>query len=263
MRITAACLVLAAALPAASAHAGVTIKWDQAAKHVGEEVTVDGRVIGVHCSPLSCLLAFEPTFNHFTAVIQARSFETFPPKEVDRKYSGRRVRVHGRIVTQDGKPEIVVDEADDLSLLHAERSGPRDGERPATALNETLDRLGDVLGRLEDLTARVAATQERMETLLAQMEQRQAELGAALEAAQPGPPPPPPSYGEPQPRPAFEALRTIKRGMSRAEVQRLVGQPLYTEGGGRGWTTWYYGYGRSITFDGRGRAQSLVGFPAP
>ena len=72
-----------------------------------------------------------------------------------------------------------------------------------------------------------------------------------------------PSGGEPQPRPGFEALRTVKRGMTRADVQRLVGQPSYVEPSSGGWTTWYYGYGRSISFDGRGRAQSFVGFPSP
>ena len=35
------------------------------------------------------------------------------------------------------------------------------------------------------------------------------------------------------------------------------------ESSGGGWTTWYYGYGRSVSFDRRGRAQSLVGFPGP
>jgi hypothetical protein len=51
--------------------------------------------------------------------------------------------------------------------------------------------------------------------------------------------------------------------MSRAEVLRLVGEPLSVEDTGGGWSIWNYGYGRSITFDARGRVQSLVGFPAP
>ena len=50
--------------------------------------------------------------------------------------------------------------------------------------------------------------------------------------------------------------------MSTAEVERLIGQPEYVENS-TGWTTWYYGYGRSISFDRRGRATSLVGFPPP
>jgi len=263
MRIPAACFALAAALPAATALAGLAIKWDQAERHVGEEVTVDGRVLGVHCSPTACLLGFDPTFNRFTVVIQASTFTVFPPNDLDRLYSGRRVRVRGKVEKLEGKPEIVVERKDDLMLVHAERQTPP-ADKTGKAQVEILERLGDVLTRIEELTERMVATQERMETMLAQMDQQGVALATALANVQAGPPPPPaPSYGEPQPRPAFEALRTIKRGMSRNDVQRLVGQPLSVEGGGRGWSTWNYGYGRSITFDGRGRAQSLVGFPAP
>ena len=263
MRITAACIALAAALPAAGALAGQTIKWDQAERHVGDEVTVDGRVLGVHCSPSSCVLGFDPAFKRFTAVVEARSFDTFPPRDIDRLYNGRRVRVHGKIEKRDGKPEIVVEMPDDLTLVHAERGPQRDGDRSLRTQTEILERLADVLARIEDLTERLGATQERMETLLAQMEQQGAALAAAQASQQAGPPAPLPTDGEPQPRPAYERLRTVKRGMSRSEVQRLIGQPQYVEGGGGGWSTWYYGYGRSVSFDGRGRAQSLVGFPAP
>ena len=264
MRTTAACVVLAAALGTAPALASKVIKWDQAERHVGEEVTVDGRVLGVHCSPLSCLLAFDPTFNRFTAIVQARNFDTFPPQDFDRLYSGKRVRVRGKIQTRDGKPEIVVEQPDQLSLVHAERNKQREGQQSdRAAQTEILERLGDILARIEELTERLAATQERMDSLLAQMEQRQAQLAALQASQQPAPPPAAPSYGEPQPRPAYETLRTVKRGMTRGEVARLIGQPQYVESSGGGWTTWYYGFGRSISFDARGRAQSLVGFPPP
>src|SRR5207237_1179960 len=83
------------------------------------------------------------------------------------------------------------------------------------------------------LTERLVATEERVETLLAQLEQTQAALAAAQ--AEQAPPAAAPSNGEPQPRPAYERLRTVKRGMSRAEVQRLVGEPTYVENGSGGW----------------------------
>jgi hypothetical protein len=174
------------------------------------------------------------------------------------------VRVHGKIESRDNKPQIVVEGPQDLVLVHAERRQQREAERALRTQTEMLERVADVLDQLTEITERMASTQERMETMLAQMEERSIALAAAqAAAAQPPPPPPQPSGGEPQPRPAFEALRTIKRGMSRNEVQRLVGEPSYVERAGNGWVTWHYGYGRSISFDSRGRAQSLVGFPAP
>src|SRR5436309_16047709 len=116
MRGRSALLLLAFTLDAV-ARAETTVPWDEADKHVGQEVTVEGRVVGVHCSPRSCLLAFEPTFNRFTAVIQAANFDAFPPGELDQRYSGRRVRVHGKIALRDGKPEIAVAKAEELVLV--------------------------------------------------------------------------------------------------------------------------------------------------
>jgi len=263
MRALSISFVLVAAMVGTFAHAAEPIGWEETDRHVGEEATVEGRVMGVHCSPLSCLLAFDPSFNRFTAVIQARNFGTFPPDQLDRLYSGKRVLVHGTIRKIDGKPEIEVDRPDDLRVETGKRRGERDDTQTARtqAEAELFERLGEVLDRVTDLTERLAAVQERMETLLAQLEQRAATLATAQSAQAPAPPPP--SYGEPQPRPGFEALRSIKRGMSRADVQRLVGQPLYVESATGGWDTWYYGYGRSVSFNNRGRVQSLSGFPKP
>jgi hypothetical protein len=246
-------LALVAALPALAIADTATIAWDDAEKHVGEEVTVEGRVVDVHCSPLSCLLAFEPTFNRFTAVVQARSFDVLPPETLERRFRGKDVTVHGTVEKRDGKPEIQVQSPGQLALAGRTRRldrGPEAAPRPDT---EAVQRLADVLARIEDLTERLAGVEERLDALLTQLEQRDAALAAA-QAAQA----PPPAEAGPQ-RPAFQTLRSIKRGMSVADVRRLVGPPDSTTTSGS-WTTWYYADGRSISFDGRGRVQALVGF---
>jgi hypothetical protein len=261
MRTVLALLALVIALPAAADE--TTIPWEEADKHVGEQASVEGRVVDVHCSPLSCLLAFEPSFNRFTAVVQARSFDALPPAELDRRFRGRQVRVTGKIEQRDGKPEIVVEAPDAIALAGRPREvrlGAGD-TNPARAQADVMDRLATVLERVQDLTERMVEVQDRMDALLAELEQRQAALAAATPV--PPPAPPPPSYGEPQPRPSFEALRSIKRGMSRADVERLVGQPQYVEAGSQGWSTWYYGMGRSVSFNPRGRVEASVGFPNP
>ena len=108
------------------------------------------------------------------------------------------------------------------------------------------------------------ATHTRLDQMTDALARQSAQL-AAIEATVNAPPPveAEPSYGRPQPRPACEALRSIKRGMTSDEVARLVGAPLSSEGNGSGSFVWDYGYGRTITFDRRNRATSLVGFPAP
>jgi hypothetical protein len=118
-----------------------------------------------------------------------------------------------------------------------------------------LDRLEALLERTEALAERLAVAEERIVGLLAALDERERAL-AALAA---GPPPP----GSGAARPASQALRGLKRGMTTADAQRLAGRPLAVVDNGRGWTTWDYGDGRSITFDDRGRAQSLTGFGTP
>jgi hypothetical protein len=255
MRALLALAALALALPALPALADEPIPWDEADKHVGEEATVEGRVVDVHCSPLSCLLAFEPSFNRFTAVVQARNFDTFPPDDLERRYRGRQVLVHGTIAERDGKPEIVLQSPDDIALAGRPAGEPRRGEPSAAgAQADVMDRLATVLDRIDALTERMAAVQERLETLLSDLEQRQAALAAA-QAAQTAASAPVPVA----PRPAWEALRTVKRGMSQADVQQLVGPPAYVDQGGNGWAVWHYPSGGSVSFDGRGRVQGLSG----
>src|SRR6185436_15972439 len=159
MRTALALLSLVLALPVAAEE---TISWEEADKHVGEQVTVEGRVVDVHCSPLSCLLAFEPSFNRLTAVVQARSFDVFPPAEIERRYRGRRVRVTGKIEPRDGKPEIALQSPEQITL-----AGKRREERAASEAStgraqvEVMERLADVLARVEELTERMADVQER------------------------------------------------------------------------------------------------------
>jgi len=284
MRHAALALVLAAALPARAADttaalparavgttaapaaraADTTIPWDQAEDHVGETVTVEGRVLGIHCSQLSCLLAFDPTFNRFTALIQAEHFNRFPPDQLDALYSGRKVEVHGTITTRDRKPEIELSDPADLKLAEATKDEKKKQAADAADTQaQILDRLDTALANIEALTDRLAAAQDRMDRLIAQLDVTTQALVAAATPPPPPPAPPQASYGEPQPRPGYEALRSVKRGMSANDVRRLVGDPQLIEPSGNGWTTWSYGYGRSVSFDDRGRAQSMTGFTVP
>jgi hypothetical protein len=259
MHRTVATLILASGLATTAWAADNVVQWDTAEQHIGEEAIVEGRVLGVHCSPLSCLLAFDPTFNRFTAVVQAKDFGTFPPDQLDGKYSGRQVRVRGTIIDRDRKPEIVLSSVDDLKLVETKEDKQKKIAERAEAQDQVLDRLDALIDRVEGLTERMVTMQERLETVVAALDERTQALMIA--AATPAPPPAQPTYGGPQPRPDWEAMRSIKRGMAAGEVRRLMGDPMRVIPGGNGWSTWLYDDGRSVSFDGRGRAQSLAGFP--
>src|SRR6266436_2788991 len=96
--------VMAIALARLVVAADESIPWNEAEGHVGQTVTVDGRVLGIHCSPTSCLLAFDPTFNRFTAVVQAKDFKTLAPETLNANYVGRQVHVRGTIQLLERKP---------------------------------------------------------------------------------------------------------------------------------------------------------------
>jgi hypothetical protein len=239
------------------------IPWPEAGKHVGEQATVEGVVSAVHCSPLACSIAFEPTFTRFTAIIQAERFDFFPAGDLEERYKGRRVRVSGTIETIDGKPRMQIASPESLTIVQDEKATPAKadggGAQPAPAIDplqaETIDRLDQIISRLDTLTQRLDAAEERMAGLMRYLGEREREIAAA-QAAQ-APPPLPPG---PKPAPAAQALRSLKRGMSANEVERLVGRPAGVIDDGNGWTTWDYGGGHAITFDNRNRVQSLTGF---
>jgi len=133
---------------------------------------------------------------------------------------------------------------------------------------DVADRMEDILDRLDAMIDRLDTMQSRLDQMNTTLEQQSAQISqiAAIQAEAVGQSfatPPEPSFGEPQARPGYEALRTLKRGMTSDEVARLVGSPVSSETLPGGNIVWDYGYGRTITFDARGRTTSLSGFPSP
>ena len=93
-----------------------TIQWDEAAQHIGEEMTVCGPVIGAHYAQSS---NGQPTFlnigkdfpspERFTAVIWGEDRSNFPTQP-ESTYMGQTVCVSGLIEAYAGTPEIKVED---------------------------------------------------------------------------------------------------------------------------------------------------------
>jgi hypothetical protein len=94
----------------------VVIPTDAAAKHVGETATVEGTVANVkHASRFHAIFVdFDQPYPNqsFTAYIDQKNAAKFP--DVD-KLMSHKARVTGKIVLYRGKPEIVVEEASQLT----------------------------------------------------------------------------------------------------------------------------------------------------
>jgi hypothetical protein len=118
-------LVVLAVMFAPSARAAdPVVQWDAAEQHMGEQAIVEGRVLGVHCSPTRACWP-STTFNHFTAVCRL-DFTLLPA--ADGRYSGRVGARHHR--GPGPKPEIEVSDPADRSWWRRGRSATRRRRQP-------------------------------------------------------------------------------------------------------------------------------------
>jgi len=104
-----------ATMPATTTAAA--INWDQAAKHVGETVTVTGPVKGTHVSTGGKTLILNigkdyPDPGRFSIMIATDAKN--PAKADD--YTGKTVTVTGKIVLYRNVPEIKADKAAELTI---------------------------------------------------------------------------------------------------------------------------------------------------
>ena len=225
------------------------IPWSQAIQHVGEEVTIEGRILATHASPLSTLLSFDPSFNKFTAMIRPSDSEAFPPKP-EEYYRGKQVRITGRVVEYEKKAEIVLKNQGQIQIVEPEAP-------PAPAVQK-----GDAASDLTlDLIERLTAIESKLDTITSQLDLI---ITAVEQPAQPQPPRAQTLPGqvpsiEPPLRPRYEALRSLKRGMRAPEVEKLIGTPAYIDSTSEGGEVWYYGGGRTVSFDKRGRLVAMAG----
>ncbi len=106
----------AARSSAAATPTGV-ISWQEAEAYVGQVVTVQGRIVHVYDSGKVTFLNFDEDYhNTLTLVIFPRIYRQFPAPPAT-YFDGRQVQASGRIKMYEGKPEITIDDASQISLL--------------------------------------------------------------------------------------------------------------------------------------------------
>lgn len=93
------------------------ISWQDAAKYYGEYATVEGTIVATHNSGKACFLNFHPDYKrYFTAVIFASAFSRFPANP-ENYYYGKKVHVSGHIKEYKGKPEIILNDQNQIEIL--------------------------------------------------------------------------------------------------------------------------------------------------
>jgi hypothetical protein len=102
------------------------VRPEDAAAHLGEEVTVEGRVANVVCSPLACLLSFSTDFSGLVASIAGDDVARFPsPRE---SFTDRQVRVRGTIVERNARLRVELRSPEQIEVI-----APSDGAVRVTA----------------------------------------------------------------------------------------------------------------------------------
>ncbi|MCK4659194.1 MAG: endonuclease/exonuclease/phosphatase family protein [Phycisphaerae bacterium] len=95
------------------------VSWKDAAEHIGEKCVVVGEVVLTKNIGSMCFLNFHQDFKtNFTAVIKRKSYDLFP-EPPENLYAGKMVRISGKIIEYNGKPEIIITSPDQIEIVDA------------------------------------------------------------------------------------------------------------------------------------------------
>jgi endonuclease YncB( thermonuclease family) len=114
-----------AAAPSGSPGPPDVVSWEDAGRHVGREITVEGTVVRTYRSARFLFLNFHPNWKKYLSiVVPAAEPGAFPapPEEV---YRGKRIRVTGTVSLYEGRLQIVVQAPDAITLLPGPASAPQ------------------------------------------------------------------------------------------------------------------------------------------
>ena len=96
------------------------IPWQDASGYLGQTITVEGDVVRTYNSGKVAFLNFAEEYRGtLSIVIFADDFDKFPSSP-EVLFKGQRIRVSGRVKEYQGAPEIVVDEPDQIEILHTD-----------------------------------------------------------------------------------------------------------------------------------------------
>lgn len=99
-----------------SVPAGI-VPWEEAHGHVGREVVVEGTLVRTRRARRILYLNFHPDWNkHLTVVIRGKDLQRFP-KDAERFYKGKTVRVRGKIALYKGRPEMVIRNPEAITIV--------------------------------------------------------------------------------------------------------------------------------------------------
>jgi endonuclease YncB( thermonuclease family) len=105
-----------APLPA-PAIGGTVIPWEEAHRHQGEEIVVEGTIVRTHRAEKVMYLNFHPNWRRYlTLVIHVKDLPLFPV-DPDKAYKGKKVRARGEVKPYKDRLEMVVRSPGDITVV--------------------------------------------------------------------------------------------------------------------------------------------------
>ena len=105
------------ALTPAPATGGKMVPWEEAHRHQGEEIVVEGKIVRTHRAEKVIYLNFHPNWKRYlTLVIFVKDLPLFPV-DPETAYKGKKVRVRGEVKLYKDRPEMVVRDPENIKIV--------------------------------------------------------------------------------------------------------------------------------------------------
>jgi endonuclease YncB( thermonuclease family) len=96
---------------------GGGVPWEEAHRHAGEEIAVEGTIVRTHRAAKVLYLNFHPNWKRYLSlVILASDLHRFP-QDPEKAYKGKKVRARGEVRLYKGRPEMVVRTPEDITVV--------------------------------------------------------------------------------------------------------------------------------------------------
>jgi hypothetical protein len=101
----------------APATGGTVVPWEEAHRHQGEEIVVEGTIVRTHRAEKVIYLNFHPNWKRYlTLVIFVKDLPLFP-RNPGTDYKGKKVRVRGEVKLYKDRLEMVVRSPGDITVV--------------------------------------------------------------------------------------------------------------------------------------------------